>query len=81
ANSDGICRVATENELQAAFKTTDVSAVVKSILSAGSVKSTTFELDVDSQATTAMNAAASAANVATSAATTAIDGMKGYLSS
>ncbi|KAJ2498027.1 hypothetical protein GGH96_004659 [Coemansia sp. RSA 1972] len=81
SNTDGISRVATGDELQAAFKTTDVTAVVKSILSAGTVHAKSFELEVDSQATTAMNAAANAANVATSAATTALDGMKGYLSS
>ncbi|KAJ2083533.1 hypothetical protein H4R24_000696 [Coemansia sp. RSA 988] len=78
---NGISRVASSEELQAVFKTTDLPSVAKSILSAGAVKATVFELDVESQTTTAMNAAASAANVATSAATTAIGGVKGYLSS
>ncbi|KAJ2784316.1 hypothetical protein H4R18_001202 [Coemansia javaensis] len=77
----GICRVASSEELQAAFKTTDPAAVAKSILSVGTVKARVFELEVDSQATTAMSAATNAANVATSAATTAIDGVKGYLAS
>ncbi|KAJ2795229.1 hypothetical protein H4R20_005951 [Coemansia guatemalensis] len=77
----GFSRVASEEDVQAVFKTTDFPSVVKSILSAGAVKATVFELDVDSQTTTAMNAAASAANVATNAATTAIGGVKGYLAS
>ncbi|KAJ2454492.1 hypothetical protein EV183_001493 [Coemansia sp. RSA 2336] len=81
SNCDGFSRVATSDQLQAAFKTTDSAAVIKSILSAGAVKSKSFELEVDSQTTTAMNAATNAANVATSAATTALDGVKGYLSS
>ncbi|KAJ2316975.1 hypothetical protein IWW51_005486 [Coemansia sp. RSA 2702] len=81
-NSDaGISRTATADELQAAFKTADLSAVVRSILSAGAVKCKTFELEVESQTTTAMNAASNVANVASSAATTALDGVKGYLSS
>ncbi|KAJ2615674.1 hypothetical protein H4S08_001120 [Coemansia sp. RSA 1365] len=81
SDCNGISRVASAEELQAVFKTSDFPSVAKSILSAGAVKATVFELDVESQTTTAMNAAASAANVATTAATTAIGGVKGYLSS
>ncbi|KAJ1721531.1 hypothetical protein LPJ53_003960 [Coemansia erecta] len=77
----GICRVASQEQLQAAFKTTDPSAIIKSILSAGTVLMKEFELEVDSQSTTAYNAASSAATVATSAATNALEGVKGYLSS
>ncbi|KAJ1733285.1 hypothetical protein LPJ61_001646 [Coemansia biformis] len=80
-NSKGICRVASSDELQSAFKTTDLNTVAKSILSAGTVKSRSFEIEVDSQAATAMSAATNAASVATTAATTAIDGVKGYLAS
>ncbi|KAJ2867907.1 hypothetical protein FB639_004905 [Coemansia asiatica] len=77
----GICRVASPDQLQAAFKTTDSAAIIKSILSVGQVAMKEFELEVDSQSTTAYNAASNAANVASTAATSAIEGVKGYLSS
>lgn len=72
--------MASSEELEQTFKTTDQLVVVKSILSAGTVYMKEFELDVDSQATNAMNAASSAANVASSAANNALEGVKGYLS-
>ncbi|KAJ1807552.1 hypothetical protein LPJ75_004776 [Coemansia sp. RSA 2598] len=79
--SSGICQVASPEQLEAAFKTKDSTAIIKSILSAGQVAVKEFELEVDSQTTTAYNAASSAANVASTAATSAIEGVKGYLSS
>ncbi|KAI9503192.1 hypothetical protein GGI25_001883 [Coemansia spiralis] len=79
--TDGICRVASNEELMKSFKTNDSTSVVKSILSAGTVQCKEFELDVEAQSTTAMNAATHAANVATEAATNALEGVKGYLSS
>ncbi|KAJ2906111.1 hypothetical protein GGI21_004082 [Coemansia aciculifera] len=76
----GLIRVATDEELQTTFKTTDPTAVIKSILSAGDIHMKEFELEVDSQATTAMSAASSAATAASSVATSALGGVKGYLS-
>ncbi|KAJ2654694.1 Replication factor A protein 2 [Coemansia sp. RSA 1200] len=80
-DGDGISHVASEEELMKSFKTKDIASVVKSILSAGQVKSQVFELEVEAQTTTAMNAASHAANVASEAATSALEGVKGYLSS
>ncbi|KAJ2559039.1 hypothetical protein EV175_000519 [Coemansia sp. RSA 1933] len=79
--NDGLSRIASEEELMQTFKTKDVTAVVRSILSAGEIKSKEFELEVEAQTTTAMNAATHAANVASEAATTALEGVKGYISS
>ncbi|KAJ2760950.1 hypothetical protein IWQ56_005366 [Coemansia nantahalensis] len=79
--SKAFTRVASNDELQSAFKTTDKTAVAKSILSAGTINAKEFELEVESQTSTAMNAATSAASVATTAATSAIGGVKGYLAS
>ncbi|KAJ1891568.1 hypothetical protein IW146_003061 [Coemansia sp. RSA 922] len=77
---DGFSRVASEEELQTTFKTTDPTAVIKSILSAGDIFMKEFELEVESQTTSAMNAASSAATAASSVATSALGNVKGYLS-
>ncbi|KAJ2488474.1 hypothetical protein IWW37_004788 [Coemansia sp. RSA 2050] len=77
---NGLSRVASEDELQTTFKTTDSTAVIKSILSAGDIFMKEFELEVESQTTSAMNAASSAATAASSVATSALGNVKGYLS-
>ncbi|ORX70230.1 hypothetical protein DL89DRAFT_267458 [Linderina pennispora] len=63
--SGEMARVASNDDLQQAFKTTDIDTVIKSVLAAGDVKCREFELDVDTQATTAANAATAAASAAT----------------
>ncbi|KAJ2466998.1 hypothetical protein GGI02_004184 [Coemansia sp. RSA 2322] len=78
--ADGFSRSASDEELQATFKTSDQAAVIKSILSAGNITMKEFQLEVESQATSAMNVASSAATAASSVATSALGNVKGYLS-
>ncbi|KAJ1961190.1 hypothetical protein GGI12_003388 [Dipsacomyces acuminosporus] len=73
--------IAPSDALQQAFKTTDIDAVIKSILSAGNINAKEFELDVPSQTSNAANAASSAANLAANAASATANSAMSYISS
>ncbi|KAI8319946.1 hypothetical protein GQ54DRAFT_318330 [Martensiomyces pterosporus] len=79
--SGEMARVASNEDLQQAFKTTDVDSVIKSLLSAGSITAKEFELDVPSQTTNAASAASNAANVAANAAAATAGSAMSYISS